>query len=82
MFDGALSPSLIFDDLYITPILASVLNSNGKIWNNMQISNTKGQAWNRCFVYGSWAVAKDNMLQTSQAKKRKRTAGIDMYRVN
>lgn len=53
MFDGALVPSLIFDDLYITPILASVLSSNGKIGNNMQISNIKGQAWNRCFAYGS-----------------------------
>lgn len=71
MFDGALVPSLIFDDLYITPILASVLSSNGKIGNNMQISNTKGQAWNRCFAYGSWAIAKDNMLWVSQAKKER-----------
>lgn len=35
MFDGALSPSLILDDLYITPILASVLSGNGKIGNNI-----------------------------------------------
>lgn len=53
VFDGALGPSLIFDDLYTTPILASVLSSNGKIGTHMQISNTKGQAWNRCFAYGS-----------------------------
>lgn len=42
MFDGTLGASLIFNDLYITPILASVLSSNGKIGNNMQISNTQG----------------------------------------
>lgn len=35
MFDGSLGLSLIFDDLYTTPILGSVLSSNGKIGNNM-----------------------------------------------